>query len=658
MIDAQTSEDVQIAGSPEQRLPPSEPRLDKIIIAIHGIGNQRRSDTIRAVARRFGSRSKPPLPVMPLGFFQIGKVGGEVHVSRLDTSDSDPNDPLLHIGFAEVFWADIPRKVVKEDDTLEETKAWASSVVSRAQATYLHKVKNPQLTPQDFTLAAGVIEEIVEAITVMENLFAVTEKAGIFKFDLASLLRDYIGDVQIVTEFKFYRDQIVFVFHRTMAQIVQRFREMYPGGTPDIYIVAHSEGSVVSFLGLLQAMSCPSVVDPDDPKKTINTNWIQYVRGFMTIGSPIDKHIVLWPSIWTKWKLETHKGENGAVIFNEDDGKERLKLTQRIKWRNYYDFGDPIGFKLETAVEYLKSQKCEAFEFVTEDHDFGFSRYWLPGKAHTDYWDDAEVFGHFIDDVVIPGPPAARPKNRPLRGIIGTAFPYALSFGLHLAAVYLLYKAVAALLEFDAPLERPIFLLSVLLMSITVAARLPRLVKTTGLRWHGAALLSFSVGAVACLYLPKENAIFMGQPLVSFFNVTDACFNLAHVCMSEADEANITYVSKAVLLLAAAIVVIVSWWLPRTPRRGRLFLICSGALVILSIIVYRWLTDEKDSSALWPVVLAGFAFTYLWWLGILLFDLAFIWHRYIRQSVAVNTLREWNRGRDSRPIKTLGKKPA
>lgn len=642
MIDAPTSEEIQFAESSAQRVSPSVPRMDKIVIAIHGIGSQRRSDTIRAVARRFGSRSKPPLPVMPLGFFQIGKVG-EVHVSRLDTSDKSDDDPLSHIGFAEVFWADIPRKVVKEDDTLEETKAWGTSVMSRAQAAYLHKVKDPQLTPQDFALAAGVIEEIVEAITVMENLLAVAEKAGIFKFDLAPLMRDYIGDVQIVTEFKFYRDQIVYRFHSAMARIVQRFHEMYPDGTPDIYIVAHSEGTVISFLGLLQALSCPSVVDPDDPKKTINTNWIQYVRGFMTIGSPIDKHIVLWPNIWTEWKLESHEDENGAVVFSEDDAKEHPKLKQRIKWRNYYDFGDPIGFKLETAVEYLKSKKCEAFEFVTKDHDFGFSRYWLPGKAHNDYWGDTEVFGHFIDDVVIPGPPAARPRSCALKGIIGTAIPYALSFVLHFVAVFMLYKAVTVFLKFGAPLAWPIALLSVLLMSITVSARLPRLVKTSGWRWHGAALLSFLVGAVACYFLPEENAIFLGQPLGFLVHIFDV-----------AEEA---YVGKAALLLAAAIVVTSGWWLPRKPRWARRFLICSGTFMVLFIIVNR-LWETHSQAPIWPVALAGLAFIYLWWLGILLFDLAFIWHRYIRQSVAVDTLSEWNRGRDSWPTVTLRKKPA
>ena len=132
--------------------------IDKVVIAIHGIGSQRRSDTIRAVARRFGVRSQPPLPVMPLGFFNLGR-SGEVHVSRLDTG---PEHPLARIGFAEVFWADIPREVVKREDTLEETKAWGSSVVSRAHATYLRNVVQGKLTAADFQLSAGVVEEVVE----------------------------------------------------------------------------------------------------------------------------------------------------------------------------------------------------------------------------------------------------------------------------------------------------------------------------------------------------------------------------------------------------------------------------------------------------------------------------------------------------------------
>jgi len=139
--------------------PPDGRRIDKIVVAIHGIGSQKRSDTIRSVARRFGDREEPPLPVMPLGFFTIGKVG-EVRVSYLDAPESSE---LRHVGFAEVFWADIPRQVIKDDDTLEETKAWGRSVVSRAQAAYQSKVTTDRnLRSEDFALAASVVEEIIE----------------------------------------------------------------------------------------------------------------------------------------------------------------------------------------------------------------------------------------------------------------------------------------------------------------------------------------------------------------------------------------------------------------------------------------------------------------------------------------------------------------
>ena len=115
----------------------ARPPMDKIVIAIHGIGSQQRSATIRSVARRFAEREKNPLPVMPLGYFNVGKTG-EVHLSRLDAPDESE---LKGIGFAEVFWADIPRQVVKDGDTLEETKAWGASVVSRAHAMYQEKLK-------------------------------------------------------------------------------------------------------------------------------------------------------------------------------------------------------------------------------------------------------------------------------------------------------------------------------------------------------------------------------------------------------------------------------------------------------------------------------------------------------------------------------------
>ena len=172
-------------ASPSSASVPTLPALDTIVVAIHGIGNQRHSETVRSVARRFGARMDPPLPVLPLGFFHIPDTA-DVRFSRLDVGAAAAPEAeakaLARIGFAEVFWADIPRGVVQTEDTLEESKAWAATIVSRAQRTYRTNV-HPDATgartlkPADFDLATGAIEEAIETVAVLENLLTVTKLA-------------------------------------------------------------------------------------------------------------------------------------------------------------------------------------------------------------------------------------------------------------------------------------------------------------------------------------------------------------------------------------------------------------------------------------------------------------------------------------------------
>ena len=495
-------------------------------------------------------------------------------------------------------------------------------------------------------------------MSTLEKLLTVTDKMGVFKFDLAPLLRDYIGDVQIVADFKQYRARIVARFHFAMTQIVDAFTKQTPPRAPEIYIVAHSEGTVVSFLGLLQALSGVPVDDPEAPGTAMDTSWIGFVRGFMTIGSPIDKHLVLWEKMWEGLPLESSRRADGTVLLERTAGPA-LTLPAPIRWRNYYDFGDPIGFRLETAVAWLQERKCVAFEFETGRHDFGFSRYWLPGKAHNDYWQDAEVFGHFIDDVVMRPARAARPaeppRNRPLVGIVSTAVPYLVAAALHFAAVLVLYKAVTAFmqpkgevlgLDFSATLVE-VVLLGLLLAAITLAARLPRLVKPNGLRWHLLAAVAFIVAALpAALWLPAELAEFLGQRFVGLartVGVPESSRIVVHA-----------------LIVVAALVSVACWWVPRRQARvGRRVLVGSGAVAVLAMVIGR-LSEADTGAPAWPVVLAGAAFLYLWWLGILLFDLAFVWHRYIRQSVAVRTLAQWRRGQDAKAeidLPSWGRKP-
>lgn len=46
-------------------------------------------------------------------------------------------------------------------------------------------------------------------------------------------------------------------------------------------------------------------------------------------------------------------------------------------------------------------------------------------------------------------------------------------------------------------------------------------------------------------------------------------------------------------------------------------------------------------APLWPLLFAAAVFLYLWWLAALVFDLAFVWHRYIRHGVGERRLRQW-----------------
>ncbi|KXU92415.1 hypothetical protein CR51_30705 [Caballeronia megalochromosomata] len=659
-LDAQDSES-EPAASPTTPAPdmPIARRVQKIVVAIHGIGNQLHSDTVRSVASQFGARYDPPLPVMPLGYFDIAGVG-EVDVRQLDLPQGGPytaeqRDFYSALGFAEVYWADIPREVVKQDDTLEESKAWGLSIVSRAQAAYMLNVDERKLEPADFSLASGIVEEIVETVAVMQSLLAVTEKAGIFKFDLAPMLRDYVGDVQLVADFRQHRETIVFRFHRVMERLVALATARCQCA-PEVYIVAHSEGTVISFLGILQALSTPTVSDPKDGKQIISTDWVQSLRGFMTIGSPIDKHILLWPKLWEGMVLKSDM-QGDAVTQTERSGGP-ITLPSRIRWRNYYDYGDPVGFALDTARTYLDHHGCRAFEFEPV-HDFGFSRYWLPGKAHTDYWTDGDVFGHFIENVVLDRRTAKAPKNRQFRGIVSTAVPYLLSFALHLLAVFFIYKAVTASSdsgaggESTAPefiyLTRSVFALACLLMGTTVAARLPRLVKARGaqrtgawLRWRIAALLAFVAGAlVFWLVLLSGVAAFLASPFADILH----------------RDAADPVVGKAVFVLAGFVCATSGWLAPRKPHWGRRILVALGTLMMVLIVGVR-LWGDLAGKPIWPVVLGGAFFLYAWWLAILIFDLAFVWHRYVRNSVALDTLRAWRENRcDAQPRPIMSMRP-
>ena len=64
-----------------------------------------------------------------------------------------------------------------------------------------------------------------------------------------------------------------------------------------------------------------------------------------------------------------------------------------------------------------------------------------------------------------------------------------------------------------------------------------------------------------------------------------------------------------------------------------------GGAALFALALYNARHAPDDSGPLWRVLVGIIACLYLWWLGTLLFDLVFVWHRYIRHAVALTFLR-------------------
>lgn len=735
----------------------SSPKFKDVIVAVHGIGQQSRYSTVRSVATRLAASKAllagSPDPVRPVALQPLGYFHSEVRditsVSLLDDAAFLGNTALATTGFAEVFWADIPEKAADEGSTLEETKAWARTVVARAQALWIRERRSqavkkgstqgqanawprmaaararaqellirawrPAIVAPDFGLAAEVIDEILETIYVLDNLLFLADKAGLFKFDLSEVLEDYLGDVQIVTEFADYRADIVARFHRAMADIYAKQRE---DGNDQVrlHIVAHSEGTVISFLGLLQAMSGQELAkpsSPNDPPHLQNTGripeWLKHVHGYMTIGSPIDKHLLLWPRLW-----DTNPALK--LPLNPSFANDFLPAGQ-IRWRNYYDYGDPVGFKLDTARRWLDQQELKAFQFCgcrSCHHDIGFARYLLPGKAHTDYWNDPDVFEHFVDDVIrIPkdgDSPAKRPADKPAIVLLSPALPYVFSAIVLMIGVYLLCKAVAHFTYPDDPLTKYFLITAIgveptpgvsrlellrstlgvagLIAGATLFARFSRL--AAGWEWKIAGAVAFGVGCVVYYLAVSEpsqqqiGAIFTGLGshgptigvLLLALIVGILGFLVTGRGKQEDEDRRQRWFRKGMrpLLLCGVLAVAVIVASQLYPQAfGLDTKLTAGETEQLSQlskddreIIEAANFDRKELDQLfkaspdrlekriarvkpfltarppvWPVLLAAAGFLYLWWLATLIFDLAFVWQRYVRHSVANKRLREW-----------------
>lgn len=420
----------------------------KVLIAVHGIGDQTPYETLQHLVNLcFGHKGLPR--GVPIGLLH----------SRLASGPWATVSSLPGLAFAEVFWADVGRE--SEAYVLEESVAWSHTIVERLGviSTWLG-LDQP---PFDRGRIKRTLTDVGIAVRLIRWLNRGLAAVGIGSVDFDKLLVRFLGDVQLYAEFELYRGRIMARFDDVLRQV---------GAASDgaeIHLCAHSQGSVVALLGLLEA-------------RRTGAPWLPRVKSLITVGSPIDTFLVLWPELWTPF-----------TSVSSGDAASRPE----IRWFNYADRGDPIGYGLEIARLFVGRFAPGLFA-PDSPKERVFRRYLIPGKAHIDYWRDQRVFSEWLGSTVLVGEgrAAEAPSDRTSARLIAPILPFGVATAFAVVAAHFFATGLNQIARESATLAGQVVGISgVLAIALLVLGTVSLAsASRTSLRWRwfllGLALLT------------------------------------------------------------------------------------------------------------------------------------------------------------------------
>ena len=436
----------------------------RYIIVVHGIGEQRKNETVLSVINRFAEIRAKTSPDETYEILTLGKATGQtgkdhyLDPCRLERSKSpftpwmefkqiskdseksttgpfygEPNDDGTQLRFVDLCWADIMQQDYPHVG--QKVEDWAKGLVGRLKRKDAFEKEHGKPRYPRWVLI--VVEKLAETLVFIRQLmkFRVKEMEE-------TVFNQFLGDVQLYGEYPRTRGRAVRRFHKLM-HLIDKIHNAGPNSskTAKYTVLAHSLGTVMSMDALLYASvdenirtekrkvdTCPELPFPgywiyqketdeiekyekliateesvgipkQDKEKIValktclkklrdkvaftDTAWINNVDSFITLGSPIDKFLVLW---WLNYEY-LKEGKWGKI--------EEARKKAKIKHFNYTDEQDPVGHALD------KFRETEAFESIFEKgEDRVFNRYVLPGVAHVKYWKDLELFQHIAHKAV------------------------------------------------------------------------------------------------------------------------------------------------------------------------------------------------------------------------------------------------------------------
>lgn len=332
-----------------------------------------------------------------------------------------------NVRFVDVWWADILREQNKISG--EDIKPWTDAVIARLTELQFEHDRHLHGNHQQNTVSTEpwitlILEEIQET-----SLFA-QKVAGLpyvnFGKQFNQILEQYVGDIQAYGENSKVRGKAVARFHKVMENLTRQHFEnpLTKNKTPKFTVLAHSLGTVMTLDAIMYGhiykkdafpervlskaseirfaipnipfkgyddrhLNLPNEIELDNAE-VVGETWINYVETLITLGSPVDKYLKLWPQNYRyllDLKPEPKSGlTEDLKIFG---GRKSPKITHL----NYCDVQDPVGHHLNE----LKSRTTYQNIFSEDSKDIVFSRYYVPGGAHVKYWQDTALFRDILN---------------------------------------------------------------------------------------------------------------------------------------------------------------------------------------------------------------------------------------------------------------------
>lgn len=303
---------------------------DAGVLLVHGIGSQRPGSTLR----KFVSGLRRGFPDLKA---EIREADAVVTLGE------------RRVFVYEVYWADL-----LEAERVEGT---FSPLEFNSLAWFPWLNRKARVYPRRYTLRVYMWTALLSPLALCGLIVGVVIAALYYVFtrqSLFALLERTIGDVTnyVASAGRVVEaEPIASVADEVMARFRAAHSRAVDEGCRDIYVVAHSLGTVIAYHALsghlTESVNADAAVPP------------LRVRGLFTIGSPLEKIRFIWPTLIETRPLATAKASANSLV-----------------WENFHDRLDLISGRLRHADSWGPVQ----------NHGL-FGRGGL-GRAHTVYQGD------------------------------------------------------------------------------------------------------------------------------------------------------------------------------------------------------------------------------------------------------------------------------